>query len=173
MDYRHPLEPGIVKFLDETETVQGAGFLVADDLVCTCAHVVSAALSLADDGPPPEHTEVLIDFPFLGAIRATATVMHWTPESEGDVAVLRLTSQRPAGARAVRLLSTVALTGRRVEFLGYPVGNDAGGWSDARLGRRRSDGSVQPRASGPRDTRSSEGSAEHRCGTSPLSLSSA
>jgi hypothetical protein len=143
MEGHHPLEPSIVRFLDETETIQGAGFLIADDLVCTCAHVVSAALDLAGDGPPPEHAEVLIDFPFLEAARAAATVMHWTPETEGDVAVLRLTSPRPAGAREVRLLSTVALTGRRVEFLGYPAGNDAGGWSDGRLGRRRSDLSVQ------------------------------
>ena len=64
----------------------GAGFLVDEGLLCTCAHVVAEP----DGGPPTGPVEV--DFPLLsGAVpgpRVTADVESWRPED--DVALLRL-----------------------------------------------------------------------------------
>ncbi|MFC9957557.1 trypsin-like peptidase domain-containing protein [Streptomyces nigra] len=64
----------------------GAGFLVDEGLLCTCAHVVAEP----DGSPPPGPVEV--DFPLLsGAVpgpRVTAEVESWRPED--DVALLRL-----------------------------------------------------------------------------------
>ncbi|MFK4865857.1 BTAD domain-containing putative transcriptional regulator [Streptomyces sp. CSMPJR101] len=64
----------------------GAGFLVDEGLLCTCAHVVAEP----DGSPPPGPVEV--DFPLLsGAVpgpRVTAEVESWRPDD--DVALLRL-----------------------------------------------------------------------------------
>ncbi|MGW4085991.1 nSTAND1 domain-containing NTPase [Streptomyces sp. NPDC004822] len=66
----------------------GAGFLVAEGLLCTCAHVVAEP----DGSRPPGPVEV--DFPLLaGAVpgpRVTAEVESWRPED--DIALLRLTA---------------------------------------------------------------------------------
>lgn len=66
----------------------GAGFLLDEDLLCTCAHVVAEP----DGGRPLQ--PVVVDFPLLaGAVpgpRVTARVEFWRPED--DIALLRLTS---------------------------------------------------------------------------------
>ncbi|MCX4907715.1 trypsin-like peptidase domain-containing protein [Streptomyces sp. NBC_00878] len=66
--------------------VAGAGFLIGDGLVCTCAHVVQE-----HDGSRPDRP-VTVDFPLLAGAEAgppvTAEVESWRPED--DVALLRL-----------------------------------------------------------------------------------
>ncbi|MEV2193188.1 trypsin-like peptidase domain-containing protein [Streptomyces phaeochromogenes] len=64
----------------------GAGFLIGDGLVCTCAHVVQE-----HDGSPPDRP-VTVDFPLLAGAEAgppiAAEVESWQPED--DIALLRL-----------------------------------------------------------------------------------
>jgi hypothetical protein len=66
--------------------VAGAGFLIGDGLVCTCAHVVQE-----HDGSRPDRP-VTVDFPLLAGAEAgppvTAEVESWRPED--DIALLRL-----------------------------------------------------------------------------------
>jgi hypothetical protein len=66
--------------------VAGAGFLLGDGLVCTCAHVVQGP-----DGSRPV-VPVAVDFPLLAGADAgtpvSAEVESWRPEE--DIAVLRL-----------------------------------------------------------------------------------
>ncbi|MGW5131203.1 nSTAND1 domain-containing NTPase [Streptomyces sp. NPDC004135] len=66
----------------------GAGFLLDDDLLCTCAHVVAAP-----DGSRPSQP-VEVDFPLLAGAepgpRVPAVVENWWPED--DIAHLRLTT---------------------------------------------------------------------------------
>ena len=112
--------------------VVGAGFLAAEDLICTCAHVVADALGLARETVRPPDARIRLDFPFLDGSVADAVVEAWEPvqtDGSGDVAVLRLRTTAPTGARPPRLLPTTNLKGRPFEVFGVPEGADEGRWS--------------------------------------------
>ena len=100
-----PLKSSVVRFYHANGNVVGAGFLVAERYVLTCAHVVAAALTL------PENTEVIpeqsvkLDFPLLARGRMIeASVVSWIPVSKTkaveDMAVLRLLAATPTEARS-------------------------------------------------------------------------
>ncbi|RNG25039.1 serine protease [Streptomyces botrytidirepellens] len=79
-------ERGAARVFGSDGVVAGAGFLVADRLVCTCAHVVRESGGGRPEGP------VSVDFPLLTGADAGAPVLaeveSWRPED--DIAVLRL-----------------------------------------------------------------------------------
>ncbi|GAA2550164.1 MULTISPECIES: trypsin-like peptidase domain-containing protein [Streptomyces] len=107
----------------------GAGFLLADDTVLTCAHVVNDALGRAPfetRTPGPEELQVVVRLPFVTHERRPARVAHWIPprakdggpvadgadEWLGDLAVLRV--DMPPGKRAVPPLRGPLRAGRKV-----------------------------------------------------------
>lgn len=139
--------------------VAGAGFLVAADLVCTCAHVVEKALDLpALVGKEPSGS-VSLDFPFLSARpSAWANVVSWR-HGGADVALLRL--ERPVeGARAVELVDRTAVWEHPFRVFGYPEGADSGVWVLGSLRARQGTGLLQMEAHlpGPRVTEGFSGS---------------
>ncbi|MFI5799021.1 trypsin-like peptidase domain-containing protein [Streptomyces sp. NPDC051677] len=79
-------EQGAARVLGPDGSVAGAGFLIGDRLVCTCAHVVQEREGGRPRGP------VTVDFPLLAGAGAcppvTAGVESWRPED--DIAILRL-----------------------------------------------------------------------------------
>lgn len=79
-------ERGAARVFGPDGAVAGAGFLIGERLVCTCAHVVQE-----DDGSRPDRP-VSVDFPLLAGAEAgppvSAEVVSWRPED--DVALLRL-----------------------------------------------------------------------------------
>lgn len=106
-------ERALVRIFRDREPV-GVGFLVADDLVLTCAHVIG------------EREDVELDFPVLGGDRVTARVVHRADDV--DVAGLRL-AVRPPGARAVRVVAPDEIRGHRVRTFGVSDARPAGVWS--------------------------------------------
>ncbi|WP_307820275.1 trypsin-like peptidase domain-containing protein [Streptomyces sp. MC1] len=112
----------IARVLAEDGRTAGTGFLVAEETVVTCAHVVRAA------GQEPGG-RVRLAFPHLpGSPCLTGHVLtaSWRgPEAE-DLAVLRLDSA-PAGARPVRLGSANGCRGHRIRSYGFPSQAPAGG----------------------------------------------
>ncbi|NUT99067.1 MAG: hypothetical protein HOY78_44400 [Saccharothrix sp.] len=117
----------------------GAGFLVAADLVVTCAHVV------ADPDVP-----VVLDFPLLpGRPEVVGEVVRWVPVAEdgaGDVAVLRVVA--PVGAVPVPRVADADVWGHRVRVLGFPEGYDDGRWLTGTLLGRQGTGWVQVEVDG-------------------------
>lgn len=110
--------------------VLGAGVLVADRQILTCAHVVSAVLGT---------TEV----PALGAkvpVRIsghdlTASLGHWVPidaSGEGDIAVLDLLTTPVDAITPARLRRSARSLGREVRTYGHPAGRAHGAWAEAR-----------------------------------------
>ncbi|KQX65094.1 trypsin-like peptidase domain-containing protein [Streptomyces sp. Root1310] len=104
------------------DVTAGTGFLVAHDLVITCAHVVRAA-----GGGPGGRIE--LEFPHLpGAPRTAARVQAegWrTPDAE-DIAVLRV--EEPAtGAVPLALGSAEGCRGHRVRTFGFPANSPDSG----------------------------------------------
>ncbi|MEW2418422.1 trypsin-like peptidase domain-containing protein [Streptomyces sp. NPDC046866] len=129
--------------------VVGAGFLVAPDLVCTCAHVVGQARGPAHaDGPAAGSVD--LDFPLVeGRPAARARVVSWRHGGQ-DVALLRLDAP-VAGTRPAPLVDGTSVWGHTFRALGYPYGADHGIWASGVLRAGQGSGWVQMevRGSGP------------------------
>ncbi|MBD0675642.1 hypothetical protein BU198_34345 [Streptomyces sp. CBMA156] len=99
----------------------GAGFLVSNGLVVTCAHV------LLDGGYGPGST-VMLAFPHApGAPVVTGRVLEdaWREPHEQDVALVRL--ERAVRVAPVLLGSATGALGHRVRSFGFPVQAPPGG----------------------------------------------
>ena len=127
----------LVRIIGLDGVVKGAGFLVDQSHILTCAHVVNQALSLSPDNADRPDEAISIDFPFLpSAARLSATVAHngWIPtrvDDQGDIAVLEL--DRPTEVDAAPLADATSLRGHHFWAFGFPVGHDRGVWADGRL----------------------------------------
>jgi WD40 repeat protein len=124
----------------------GAGFVIGPDLVATCAHVVATAVrgDPYDATPPPHRVE--LDLPLLDdpdrdePVRVTAEVARWipiAPEGTGDIAVLRVRSPLPAGARMPPLRRVDQLWDHSFRVLGFPDGMADGVWATGRFRGRQ------------------------------------
>ncbi|MFJ8081303.1 trypsin-like peptidase domain-containing protein [Streptomyces sp. NPDC096205] len=109
------LPTAVAQVLAPDGRVAGTGFLVAEDVVVTCAHVVEAA----GGGPG---APVLLSFPHVGAERVEGTVPEelWRPSDAEDVAFVRLTAV-PVGARVLPLGSAEGCRGHQVQSYGFPT----------------------------------------------------
>ncbi|WP_327389382.1 serine protease [Streptomyces microflavus] len=107
------LAAAVVRVKGRDGVVAGAGFLVADNLVLTCAHVVSDALDRPREEDVEAGSEVAVDLPLAGDAGGaydggdrTAEVRRWIrvqPDRTGDMALLWLRDPVP-GARPLPLV---------------------------------------------------------------------
>ncbi len=142
------LEPSQVRICSATGEVVGAGFLIAADVVCTCAHVVARALGIPDGAESAPNKPVDLDFPLLGGRpSARATVVCWR-RGGADVALLRLDAA-VEGARPVPLVDGTDVWGHTFRALGYPAGADGGVWASGTLRAGQGSGWVQMEAHEP------------------------
>jgi Trypsin-like peptidase domain/AAA-like domain len=110
----------------------GAGFLIGDRQVLTCAHVVSAALRLPEKTPEMPADEVSLDFPLAAANKSlTAKVTRWKPDQ--DIAWLELTSAPPQEVTPVSILPATNLWGHFFRAFGFPMGHPDGVWASGVL----------------------------------------
>ncbi|MFD5897200.1 trypsin-like peptidase domain-containing protein [Streptomyces sp. NPDC060366] len=122
----------------------GAGFLVAPQMVLTCAHVVNDALDRPREEEVAAGTEVFVDLPFAEGGGA-AEVERWVPvraDQTGDIAVLRLRTAIP-GARPVNMADTERVWGHDVRVPGFPRRSPGGVWHHGRLRGGTAEGWVQ------------------------------
>ncbi|MCX5363406.1 trypsin-like peptidase domain-containing protein [Streptomyces sp. NBC_00124] len=109
------LPTAVAQILTPDGRVAGTGFLVAEDVLVTCAHVVEAA----GGGPG---TTVLLSFPHVvDADRLEGSIPEelWRAAEDEDVAFIRL-SGTPAGARVLPLGSSEGCRGHKVRSYGFP-----------------------------------------------------
>ncbi|WP_189548002.1 nSTAND1 domain-containing NTPase [Streptomyces gelaticus] len=153
------LETSQVRIFSVHGDVAGAGFLVAADLVCTCAHVVEEALDLPAPMDEAPGGSVSLDFPLLSAHpSARASVVSWR-HGRADVALLRL--DRPVeGARPVGLVDGTEVWEHPFRAFGHPDGADHGVWVRGTLRAGMAAGLLQMEAHlpGPRVTEGFSGS---------------
>ncbi len=147
-------EPSIVRICKSNGIVVGAGFLVQEKYILTCAHVVAQALGISEYTAEKPLEEVNLDFVILepGEI-FQARVVIWRqvqadnslppPEDGEDIAVLKLETAPPVGAIPAPLLSKKKLEGHGFAAFGFPDGHDNGVWAYGVLCRRQGAGWVQ------------------------------
>ncbi|MFE6963001.1 trypsin-like peptidase domain-containing protein [Streptomyces sp. NPDC057696] len=153
------LQASQVRVLSAEGKVLGAGFLVAADVVCTCAHVVARALGAPDGTLEAPVDAVSLDFPLLeGGPRVRAAVVSWRHGGQ-DVALLRL-EEAVEGGLPAPLVDGTDVWGHPFRTLGYPVGADRGIWASGTLRAEQGSGWVQMEAqqAGPRIARGFSGS---------------
>ncbi|MFE3149081.1 trypsin-like peptidase domain-containing protein [Streptomyces sp. NPDC059218] len=143
------LEASQARVYADDGRVIGAGFLVAGDVLCTCAHVVARALGLPEAGPeePPDRA-VEVDFPLVtGRPRVRATVESWRTGG-ADVALLRL-DEPVEGTRPAPLVDGTGVWEHPFRTMGFPAGAGHGSWAHGTLRARLGSGWVQMETSEP------------------------
>lgn len=126
----------------------GAGFVVDETHIVTCAHVVNTALGRRkrEQDPPDPGTRIRVTLPMLdggdGAPTLSCVVQTWMPPpasgvSGGDVAGLVVDGDGlPKSARAARLADYREFRDAEAKVFGYP-GNpprkEHGGWATVRV----------------------------------------
>jgi WD40 repeat protein len=140
-----PLESSIVRIYSNKnkEKPVGAGFLVFQKHVLTCAHVVASALGIVKTTAEMPTTEVSLDFPRVAPGQLlTAKVVFWRPvhpnpstleEFEEDIAALELGSPPPEAVRPSRLVPSKDLWGHPFRVFGFPEGQTNGVWASGVL----------------------------------------
>ncbi|ATL31448.1 serine protease [Streptomyces formicae] len=147
------LAAAVVRIRGRDGAIGGAGFLVAPDLVITCAHVVSDALDLPRDAPVGTGAEVAVELPLADGAASgrnavggvTAAVRRWVPvngDQSGDVALLELRGPLP-GARPVPMADPETVWDDETRAVGFTEDHPDGIWHDGRLRGRTGRGWVQ------------------------------
>jgi WD40 repeat protein len=116
------IQAAVAQILSADGGVAGAGFLIGEDVVVTCAHVVRAG----GHGPGDR---VRLVFPRAeGAPQAEGQVLiePWRAPDADDVAVIRL-SDVPAAVEALPVGSAAGCRGHRVRSFGFPIQAPPGG----------------------------------------------
>jgi AAA-like domain/Trypsin-like peptidase domain len=121
-----PLEAFIVRIYSNSDKVIGAGFLVSENRILTCAHVVADALGMARNTCEMPDQEVSLDFPFLAPKQLLkARVVFWRPVNPGefaeDIAGLELKSAPPDAAKPAQFRPSEDLWGHSFRVLGFPA----------------------------------------------------
>lgn len=143
------LEPSVVRIYSNSSKVVGAGFLVSQKHILSCAHVVAEALGLPRETVEMPDAEVSLDFPILAPQRLLkARVVFWRPVNrekfeEEDIAGLELESIPPNGCRCVRLVASDDLWGHPFQVLDFPLGQANGVPASGVLRTRNAKGWVQ------------------------------
>jgi hypothetical protein len=126
------LKYSIIRIQDSGRKIVGSGFLVADRLVITCAHVVVSALTLGNIPTDTPLNDLTLDFPLVASGNLlTARIVAWQPKT--DVAVLELRGVVPSGIIPARLSHAGDLWGHDFRVFGFPSGFDDGVWADGRI----------------------------------------
>ncbi len=149
MTYFQAFKCSIARIFAIDNAVMGAGFLVSDRHLLTCAHVVAAALGVPNDTAvmPPELVE--FDLPLLKAgQRVSGKVVFWQPVNPGqvgeDLALLEVDlGALPVGAQAVWLMVADEPWEHRFRIFGFPENGDDGIWASGVLREQQGAGWVQ------------------------------
>lgn len=109
------LEESVIRILNSEAKTVGTGFLVADTLAVTCAHVID----MAQSGP-----NCLVEVHFLcdetnQPFSARVLDEGWSPVEQFDIAFLRLETVSGC-ARSVRLCPSRRSAGHPYEAMGFP-----------------------------------------------------
>lgn len=147
-DYHQVFKSSITRIYDIYDNVVGAGFLVSNQYVLTCAHVITAALNIPEDTKEIPTQLITLDFPLIGnGEKLKAQVVFWKPVSSTekieDIAGLKLNGNLPNMAQPVQLVEAENVKDHPVEIFGFPQGHNDGVWASGVLIDKNAKGWLQ------------------------------
>lgn len=163
------LDSSVVRIYNPTSNnVVGAGFLVEDRLILTCAHVVAHALGIDRSTVEIPNGTVELDFPLVAPNqRLRARIVFWRPVNPDmfgeDIARLELEPPLPDKAQAARLVRSENLCNHPFRVLGFPLGKENGAWAYGKIKGRCANGWLQLEG-----TRQTGYSVEHGFSGAPI-----
>jgi hypothetical protein len=142
------LKSAIVRIYHTSSAVVGAGFLVADRHLVTCAHVVAAALNLPQNTQIQPESAIEIDFPLVApGQKVLARIVFWQPMNPGhpteDIAGLEVLQPVPSAAQPVTLSLSQDYWQHPLRVFGFPKGHDDGLWATGILRDQSANGWIQ------------------------------
>ncbi|NET60204.1 MAG: trypsin-like peptidase domain-containing protein [Symploca sp. SIO2E6] len=133
--------------------VVGAGFLVSDSHLLTCAHVVTEALNIAQNTAELPAGNIKLDFPLIAPGQIfPAKVVFWrpvqlepliSPEQGEDIAGLKLDGNSSVGSHPVRLVTATDTWKHPFRIFGFPKQREMGVWASGVLRDKLANGWVQ------------------------------
>lgn len=137
-------EQGFVRILTKGGKTAGAGFLITDRYICTCAHVVAVASEGVRTKKARPTEPVEIEFPHIPLKpKCLAKVFKWRhlPSShltsqckDHDIAILKIDQKEvPDEARPLEISLTIDVDGHPFSSYGYPPQKQVGVPAKGRL----------------------------------------
>ena len=147
-NYRRAFKAAISRVYHGSGVIVGAGFLVSERYLLTCAHVVTAALGIATETVEMPTALVELDFPLIApGQKVSAKVVFWQSvngtQTGEDVAGLELEAALPEASEPVRLVKTEEFWNHPFQVFGFPSKRDDGIWASGVLRDRLANGWVQ------------------------------
>ncbi|MDB9307569.1 trypsin-like peptidase domain-containing protein [Aphanizomenon sp. CS-733/32] len=144
---RPQFDSSIVRIYSNNGGVIGAGFLVSQKYILTCAHVVADALGDTRNITEMLGVEITLDFPLVpDRPRFTAKVVFWRPvnpdEQVEDIAGLELENS-PQVAQKVPLVTSDDWQEHSFRVYGFPAAQPHGVWATGVLRGRTAKDWVQ------------------------------
>lgn len=124
------LSASVVRILRPDGETVGTGFLVSEELVVTCAHVVVAACKVG--------SQVTIVFHHTsGQVAADVDPKYLQDAKDEDIAILKIRDPLPEGIKPLSLGSSAGTSGHRFKTFGFPKAKaEEGMWGYGRIGDR-------------------------------------
>ncbi len=131
----------IARIYNTNNVVIGAGFLISNQYLLTCAHVVTAALDLPTEtvSKPSQSQVIQFDFPFINREeKLNAEVDFWLPyqsyqsdpQKIGDIAGLKLHNKViPDKVQPICLKTSYNLSNHAFSIFGFPNQRTDGVWA--------------------------------------------
>jgi len=129
----------IARIYNTNNVVIGAGFLISNQYLLTCAHVVTAALGLPPETVPKPSQLIQFDFPFINKEeKLNAEVDFWLPyqsydsshQQIGDIAGLKLHNKViPDKVQPICLKTSHNLSNHAFSIFGFPNQRTDGVWA--------------------------------------------
>ncbi|HBE16585.1 MAG TPA: hypothetical protein DDW51_02950 [Cyanobacteria bacterium UBA11367] len=146
-------ESSVVQIFNSSNKIVGTGFLVSEQHILTCAHVVQTALSLEQISKIQKGDKLQVGFPRVAPGKTYNTqVIFWQydrsstnlpPADKQDIAVLELENIAPNGVKPVKLATTEDWWEHSFRVFGFPGGVPNGRWARGELLSILGDRSVQ------------------------------
>jgi hypothetical protein len=136
--YFQIFKSSLARLYRKNGTVVGAGFLVTDCHILTCAHVVAEALSIPYTTQELPQGTIELDFPLIApGKKLKAQVVFWQPVNPPqigeDVAGLQLDNTELINVTPVQLMTASDYWGHSFRVFGFPQGHDIGVWAMGEL----------------------------------------
>lgn len=147
-NYFQAFTKAIARIYHANGAVVGAGFLVSERHLITCAHVVATALGISQNVRDMPVASVELDFPLIApGQKVKSKVVFWLPvdssQAQEDIAGLELQGEVSNPAQPIPLITLENFYDRPFRIFGFPQQHPNGIWADGVLKDRLANGWVQ------------------------------